>query len=317
LCWSHDAPLAFRGVYATAAIPPIIVTSVGRQASSVNVTRSLYFGNPLQVTQPITSEYAIQTGSLPSGTDPFGWHWASNQDGLIQLIAINIAVSQHESYLGFISGVMFGIAGGALVVFVQEILEPIGHRRRGAADESETKKQRKLFGTHVKGTRIVGLSIGILSVAVIVGISLFLALRPTGTTVPTFSSSNNVQPSSSVLITDNCDDTGRIEPASIVLACVDGNAVLENLSWTQWGSAKAIGSGLLDKNNCVPDCASGSFIAYQVDVTLSESVQAGDGSMYFTRITLSYLGRRPPLFGSVFRDCRDLPQIPYIPKCPG
>jgi hypothetical protein len=58
-------------------------------------------------------------------TDPFGWHWSGNPNGQIQVTALSIPQSQHETYLGFVSGVMFGVAGGALVALLQETLIPL------------------------------------------------------------------------------------------------------------------------------------------------------------------------------------------------
>ena len=86
-----------------------------------DVTRSLYFENPIQHRQPITAEYSLQAGTLPTSTDPFGWHWSASQGDLVQATAMNIPVSQHEAYLGFVSGVLFGVVGGAVVLVLQEL----------------------------------------------------------------------------------------------------------------------------------------------------------------------------------------------------
>ena len=81
--------------------------------------------------QPVTAQYSLQAGTLPTSTDPDGWHWAAGQgNGSVQLTATNIQVSQHEAYLGFLSGVLFGVVGGAVVLILQELLEPIRIRRR-------------------------------------------------------------------------------------------------------------------------------------------------------------------------------------------
>jgi hypothetical protein len=133
LCWSRDAPLAFDGEYASAALPTVAVGSAGSLATvSAVVTRSLYFENPSQDNQPLTAEYSLQAGSLPTSTDPEGWHWSSGSGRLIQITALNISQSQHEAFLGFLSGVLFGIAGSALILLLQELLEPIRRRDRGS-----------------------------------------------------------------------------------------------------------------------------------------------------------------------------------------
>jgi len=138
LCWSRGAPLRFDGEYATAALPAVIqnfrrltalIPHYSSHKSALDVTQSLYFQNPLQSVQPVTGAYSLQAGSLPTRTDPFGWHWSGNQGGLIQLTALDILNSQHAAYFGFISGVIFGVAGGAFVALLQEILGPIRRRR--------------------------------------------------------------------------------------------------------------------------------------------------------------------------------------------
>ena len=132
LCWNRNLPLAFNGEYASASLPTVNVGATGNSAVSFDVTRSLYFDNPAQFAQPVTAQYSLQAGSLPTSTDPLGWHWSADRGGPIQLTALNIPQSQHESYLGFLSGVLFGIAGGAFVSFLQEALEPVRRRRKDA-----------------------------------------------------------------------------------------------------------------------------------------------------------------------------------------
>jgi hypothetical protein len=131
LCWTSDPPLAFDGEYASAAIPTIGINTYGSgPPATLYLTRSLYFENKLENVQPVTSEYTLQAGIPFTSSDPFGWHWLGNPGTQIQLTALNIPVSQHESYLGFLSGVLFGVAGGAFVSLLQESLSPL--RRRSA-----------------------------------------------------------------------------------------------------------------------------------------------------------------------------------------
>lgn len=128
LCWQRDLPMAVNGQFTSAALPTLTVGSAtGSEPATIpmDVTRSLYFENPIQLHQPITAEYNLQAGTLPDKTDPFGWHWSDNRGGLVQLTAQNIPEAQHEAYLGFVSGVLFGVVGGAVVLVLQELLEPI------------------------------------------------------------------------------------------------------------------------------------------------------------------------------------------------
>ncbi len=132
LCWARNLPMAFDGEFASAALPAVTAVSERTGLSfPVDLTRSLYFENIRQPHQPITAKYSLQAGTLPTSTDPFGWHWSgSREGGSVQVTAVNIPLSQHEAYLGFVSGVLFGVVGGAVVLVLQEILEPIRLRRR-------------------------------------------------------------------------------------------------------------------------------------------------------------------------------------------
>jgi hypothetical protein len=132
LCWTRNLPMAFDGEYASAALPAVaVVSETTGMDLPINLTRSLYFENIRQPHQPITAEYSLQAGTLPTSTDPSGWHWSGGQrPGSVELTAVDISISQHEAYLGFLSGVLFGIVGGALVLILQEILEPVRVRRR-------------------------------------------------------------------------------------------------------------------------------------------------------------------------------------------
>ena len=132
LCWKSDRPMAFDGEFASASLPAIAVVSLANDTNlPLDLTRTLYFENIHENPQPITAEYSLQAGALPTGTDPYGWHWSGTQvEGPVQVTAVDIPVSQHEAYLGFVSGVLFGVVGGAVVLILQEVLEPIRLRRR-------------------------------------------------------------------------------------------------------------------------------------------------------------------------------------------
>jgi hypothetical protein len=131
LCWTSDRPMAFDGEFASASLPGIQAFSGNGSDLPLDLTRNLYFDNYQENLQPVTAQYLLQAGTLPTSTDPNGWHWAAGQgNGSVQLTATNIQVSQHEAYLGFVSGVLFGVVGGAVVLILQELLEPIRIRRR-------------------------------------------------------------------------------------------------------------------------------------------------------------------------------------------
>jgi len=83
------------------------------------------------------------------------------------------------------------------------------------------------------------------------------------------------------------------EPPSIILACGDAGAGVQDLTWTNWTSSTATGNGLLWENLCVPSCAAGELGHYPVDVTLS-AVQPSARGPWFSRLTVTWEGNRPP-----------------------
>jgi hypothetical protein len=164
---------------------------------------------------------------------------------------------------------------------------------------------------------VIWLSFGVIVLAVVV-VSVVLAITHTsGSSEPAFTRPGDVTPQSNVAIIDNCANAGRVEPGTIQLTCGSGTTVAEGLSWSQWSSEMADGHGVIDEVSCVPSCAKGKDVAYKVALTLSEPVRAQSGARYFTRITVTYLGKSPPGARTmVYTDCYVSPPAPYLPKCP-
>jgi hypothetical protein len=93
-------------------------------------------------------------------------------------------------------------------------------------------------------------------------------------------SGRTLPPAALPAVLDRCNfpESGpAIEPATIVLACGDGNAFLGHLDWSTWTVTEAQGSGLFFHNTCQPDCADGTFVASPATVTLSDPVLTGAG----------------------------------------
>jgi hypothetical protein len=96
----------------------------------------------------------------------------------------------------------------------------------------------------------------------------------------------------------NCLNRAQVQPKSFVLACADGNDYLTGLAWTSWTPALATASGTQMENDCIPNCAAGKFHSYPAHVIFwrSEPVARHPGEKHFTRVTLLYLGARPPVY---------------------
>ena len=114
----------------------------------------------------------------------------------------------------------------------------------------------------------------------------------------------------------NCASPGRVKPVRIVLACGDGNAVAENLTWLKWGATSARGRGVLRQNDCTPDCANGTFHVFPAQFFLSHTVSAA-GRKYFTSVKIRFSGSEPAgRRTEVLTDCDVSPPEAYIPRCP-
>jgi hypothetical protein len=51
----------------------------------------------------------------------------------------------------------------------------------------------------------------------------------------------------------------QVKPPSIVLVCADDNWYVQHLRWRSWGMLRAFGAGIFHFNDCIPNCASGTF----------------------------------------------------------
>lgn len=94
-----------------------------------------------------------------------------------------------------------------------------------------------------------------------------------------------------VLVT--CTNKQKREPASFVLACADYNSELIRLDWQSWGATSAQATGTWHVNDCVPNCALGTFINYPALAVAwrPEPLPKHAGTQYFTRLTVLLPGK--------------------------
>jgi hypothetical protein len=125
LCWSSDAPMAFNGAYLSAVFPPVQPYAIGRTSDYV-ISRTLNLGSV------DAADYAVQSLAQPTDVIPGGWQWSGKPPASepLQFSAVNSTETQHDTYLGFLSGIAFGVAGGAFVSLVLELLDPLRTRRQ-------------------------------------------------------------------------------------------------------------------------------------------------------------------------------------------
>jgi hypothetical protein len=94
----------------------------------------------------------------------------------------------------------------------------------------------------------------------------------------------------------DCSDPQN-RPSRIVLACADFSLFVNTIHWDVWKANKAKGTGFLQVNDCNPNCASGTFHSYPVNIKLErprETNCSGDEVSMFRRAHLKYTGAKPP-----------------------
>jgi len=67
----------------------------------------------------------------------------------------------------------------------------------------------------------------------------------------------------------------------------DGSGFVRGLTWSGWGNATAQGTGMLEIDNCNPNCAQGSFTGYPATITLSNLTPYGNGTQAYANMVVS------------------------------
>jgi hypothetical protein len=137
LCWNNGPPLITNGSYISAALSPILAAA----GQSGTVTRSLVLsGTSL-------SSYSLAGGIAPTEVTARSWVWTNNLSSSFQsqaraeipIIASSLPGIQRDDRDIFYSGILFGIAGGALVSVVPALLYAFDRRK----PEGEHKSHRR------------------------------------------------------------------------------------------------------------------------------------------------------------------------------
>jgi hypothetical protein len=90
-----------------------------------------------------------------------------------------------------------------------------------------------------------------------------------------------------------CAPPAKLKPASIVVACGDGNFYLTGLRWLHWTATDATAVGTGHENDCTPYCAAGHFHTYRVAVRLFRPEHCKGGALEFTRFGYRFVSAKP------------------------
>lgn len=86
----------------------------------------------------------------------------------------------------------------------------------------------------------------------------------------------------------------QARPRSLVLGCADYNAAINNIAWTGWGTSAAFGVGTFVENQCVPNCAQGTFATYPNSRVELDDPSNTSGTPVFQHVTVTPSGNAPP-----------------------
>ena len=151
LCWSVGGPVQSNGAYLSARFTPVYgssapvglnqFTPVYVSSSAVGLTRQLNLGTGT------TADYSIQSVQ-PSSDYGGGWQWSRRPPAgdALAVSAVNASETQHDSYKAFLSGIVFGVAGGALVSLIMELVSPFRSRQERRRPESGRLSRRARRG---------------------------------------------------------------------------------------------------------------------------------------------------------------------------
>jgi hypothetical protein len=86
-----------------------------------------------------------------------------------------------------------------------------------------------------------------------------------------------------------------VKPRTFTVTCADGGIQYDHLTWVSWTPGRARATGLLEENDCTPNCAYGHFHAYPAKVVLwgNAAVKNHPGVRCYTEMTITLTGARP------------------------
>lgn len=97
-------------------------------------------------------------------------------------------------------------------------------------------------------------------------------------------------PAAKIAVYD-CANKPQVRPSEFDIFC-DGSAALAKMSWSNWNTTEATGTGVFYVDNCVPNCAQGKWSHQNVIVVLwrGKPVAHHPGKLGYSKMTLLYPG---------------------------
>lgn len=93
-----------------------------------------------------------------------------------------------------------------------------------------------------------------------------------------------------VIPADGCTDADASQymeaHPSQIADSADGSGYVKDLVWSNWGGQQATAAGLLEIDDCNPNCAQGSFVGYAATVTVAGLKPYGTGLEGYSTIVI-------------------------------
>jgi hypothetical protein len=139
LCWPTGGVADIDGAYLSAAFPMIESEGTPTVSRRVAIPGGVVPYSPsyslLGVDQfGSDRDWAVQTQAPASRVG--AWSWSSDVGSPFSVAAVNTNTSQHDDYLTFLSGVILGLAAGALISILTELVAPLSRRRDDRTDSA-------------------------------------------------------------------------------------------------------------------------------------------------------------------------------------
>ena len=110
-----------------------------------------------------------------------------------------------------------------------------------------------------------------------------------GRTAPSPTATPTITVTVCTIPVDSCSTSGakymKTDPAQIFTAA-DGSGYIKDITWNNWGKPTATGSGMLEIDDCNPDCADGTFTGYPATMTVSGLVPYRSGLEAYSSMML-------------------------------
>jgi hypothetical protein len=133
LCWPTGGVADLNGAYLSAAFPFLLQNGSGFVVTYSPIY-SLFGANQ----SGNDRDWSFQS-QAPTSRAQMGWTWESGMNSdfpYFSVAAVNTNTSQHDSDLSFFSGVIFGVAAGALISVLTELVAPFTRRRDDRTDRA-------------------------------------------------------------------------------------------------------------------------------------------------------------------------------------